>query len=138
MEQGVWGRAVAADPFWAPAEGGQLPGVVMPPTRLRQQPGSLVQFLERPFTLTASQAKLLRSDKYELQCACVLMDDPVAARLHWPFLAHLRVNGTAASKVPFPPQLHSSADLSVKSPAVISQRCLNETTVPVRVVRVLH
>ena len=51
--------------------------------------------LHRPFQITDAQARLLRSDrnKYELQIACVLMDDPVPARLHWPFLANLRVNG---------------------------------------------
>jgi len=55
VDQGVWARAAAADPFWAAADEPKLagtPGVVMAPTRLRAQPGTHVQFLERPFTLT--------------------------------------------------------------------------------------
>lgn len=91
VDQGVWARAVAADPFWASAEEPKLagtPGMVMAPTRLRSQPGTRVQFLERPFQLTAAQAKLLRNNPnaYELQLQCLLVDDPVLARLHWPYL----------------------------------------------------
>ena len=99
VDHGVWARALAADPFWAAADEPKLastPGVVMAPTRLRVSPGTRNHLmLHRPFQITDAQARLLRSDrnKYELQIACVLMDDPVPARLHWPFLANLRVNG---------------------------------------------
>lgn len=91
VDHGVWARAVAADPFWASADEPKLsgtPGVVMTPMRLRSQPGTHVQFLERPFQITPAQAKLLRNQHktYELQLQCLLIDDPVLARLHWPFL----------------------------------------------------
>ena len=97
-ETNVWQRALAADPFWAAADEPKMastPGVVLPPTRLRSHAHGKNVHLDRPFTVTPAQAKLLKvhSDLYELQMACVLLDDPVPARLHWPFLAALRVNG---------------------------------------------
>ena len=100
VDHGAWARAVAADPFWAPADEPKLaeyPGVVMAPMRLRSQQGTHVQFLERPFQLTAAQAKLLRHNPnaYELQLQCLLIDDAVLARLHWPYLVR---------RVPSPPR----------------------------------
>ena len=117
VDHGVWARAVAADPFWASANEPKLagtPGVVMAPMRLRNQPGTHVQFIERPFQLTAAQVRLLRQhpDTYELQLQCLLIDDPVLARLHWPFLVRKWVS--------FPPSVpHSLIHLLPPSPPSI-------------------
>jgi hypothetical protein len=102
-DPGVWARVLACDPFWAAADVPKLvstPGVVMSPTRMTRQNGAS-QSLQRPFVLTAEQYFLLQKDakqhapqkrEYQLQISCVLIDDPVMARLHWPFTATLRVN----------------------------------------------
>ena len=102
-DPGVWARVLACDPFWAAADAPRLastPGVVMAPTRLVRSGSGNQQTLQRPFTLTAEQHELLRKDaakgatasEYQVQIACVMIDDPVVARLHWPFTASVRVN----------------------------------------------
>ena len=102
-DPGVWARVLACDPFWAAADAPRLastPGVVMAPTRLARSGSGNQQTLQRPFTLTAEQHELLRKDaakgaserEYQVQIACVMIDDPVVARLHWPFTASVRVN----------------------------------------------
>lgn len=105
VDNGMWARAVASDPFWKAANEPNLqmtPGVVMHPTALRAQPGTRIQVLERPFSLTVPQALLLRSQPqvYELQLQCLLNDDEVPARLHWPFLVgrFRRVHRVCASR----------------------------------------
>ena len=55
-------------------------------------PNHVMQMVECVFMLTALQAKRVREDGYALQCACVLHDDEVNDRLHWPYNADLRVN----------------------------------------------
>lgn len=94
----LWARVAAADPFWAPVEELDLPGapeIILPPSRLRLQPGTHFQSIDRNFHLTSPQIKLLCSNpaRYQLQIACVLYDDLVPTRLHWPFLANVKVNG---------------------------------------------
>ena len=103
-DPGVWARVLACDPFWAAAECPKLastPGVVMPPTRLtRQSGGSVLQCLQRPFILSREQYDLLKKDaqkpplkrEYQLQLACTMVDDEVLHRIHWPFVASVRVN----------------------------------------------
>ena len=102
-DPGAWARVLACDPFWAAADAPRLastPGVVMAPTRLVRSGSGNQQTLQRPFTLTSEQYELLRRDaakgasgrEYQLQIACVMIDDPVVARLHWPFTASVRVN----------------------------------------------
>jgi hypothetical protein len=94
----IWARVLASDPFWAPIEELNQPGasgMILPPTRLTLRPGTHLQVLDRPFHLNSLQMNLLcsDSDRYQLQIACVLLDDPVQTRLHWPFLANVKVNG---------------------------------------------
>ena len=102
-DPGAWARVLASDPFWAAADAPRLastPGVVMAPTRLVRSGSGNQQTLQRPFTLTSEQYELLRKDaakaksarEYQLHIACVMIDDPVVARLHWPFTASVRVN----------------------------------------------
>jgi len=102
-DPGAWARVLASDPFWAAADAPRLastPGVVMAPTRLVRSGSGNQQTLQRPFTLTSEQYELLRKDaakaksarEYQLHIACVMIDDPVKARLHWPFTASVRVN----------------------------------------------
>ena len=83
----LWARVAAADPFWAPVEELDLPGapeIILPPSRLRLQPGTHFQSIDRNFHLTSPQIKLLCSNpaRYQLQIACVLYDDLVPTRLH--------------------------------------------------------
>jgi hypothetical protein len=69
--------------------------MIVPPTRLRLNAGTNQQSLRRLFYLSDAHIDLIRAhpEQYQLQLACILIDDPVPARLHWPFLASVNING---------------------------------------------
>eukprot|EP00898_Chlorokybus_atmophyticus_P007112 jgi/Chlat1/7401/Chrsp6S07487 len=81
-------RAARADPFW------QSVAVVFPSTMLQAvaQQSNPMLLLERTFLLTRSHMRMLQSKECELQVMCILLNDAVPFRLHWPTFANLRVN----------------------------------------------
>lgn len=92
-------RIAMADPFWQ-AESIQL----IPPAMLRSVPGrpvvirssgkDQVMAVDRAFDLSAAQLEPLRKNTQteQLHVACLLLDDAVPNRIHWPRQAELRIN----------------------------------------------
>ncbi|DBA91014.1 TPA: hypothetical protein ACH3X2_004216 [Trebouxia sp. C0005] len=92
-------RIAMADPFWQ-AESIQL----IPPGMLRNVPGrpvvirssgkDQVMAVDRAFDLSAAQLEPLRKNTQteQLHVACLLLDDAVPNRIHWPRQAELRIN----------------------------------------------
>ena len=149
VNSGIWARAVESDPFWAPhpvPNVASAPGVVMSPTRLGAK-----GVASRPFILSNAQAMLLRgkdSRSYQLQLQCVMNDDEVPARQHWPFLANVRVNdtplpvmfrqpGSAMGKAGRDPPVSVPLGVAVEGRNVLSVSCADSRmfTVLMRIVK---
>ncbi|KAK9817204.1 hypothetical protein WJX72_011055 [[Myrmecia] bisecta] len=91
-------RLARVDPYWTQSE------ELVATTRLRPQVGrgmtaaaangTQLQVLERGFNLSAAQYNQVRGapGHYQIQVACMLMDDVVPNRYHWPCNADLRIN----------------------------------------------
>lgn len=56
---------------------------------------SQLQNVEKAFVLTKADKDLLQKPGYDLQAWCLLLNDKVPFRMHWPQYADLRVNGMA-------------------------------------------
>ncbi|KAJ7561990.1 hypothetical protein O6H91_03G051400 [Diphasiastrum complanatum] len=54
-----------------------------------------LQNIEKTFLLTRSDRELLHRPNHDLQVWCVLLNDKVPFRMHWPAHAELRVNGVS-------------------------------------------
>lgn len=85
-------RVNRGDPFWV-----TLSQPVMP-TKLVTSPITVdgtnpSQTLEKTFLLTRADRDLLQKTGCELQVWCILLNDKVPFRMHWPQNADLRVNG---------------------------------------------
>uniref|UniRef100_A0A0C9S7J0 TSA: Wollemia nobilis Ref_Wollemi_Transcript_13454_3911 transcribed RNA sequence n=1 Tax=Wollemia nobilis TaxID=56998 RepID=A0A0C9S7J0_9CONI len=86
-------RVNRADPFWVTEGQPVLPTkLVILPT---EQDGynNPLQTVEKTFTLTRAIKDLFQKTDYELQVWCILLNDKVPFRMHWPQSADLRVNG---------------------------------------------
>ncbi|XP_057852008.1 E3 SUMO-protein ligase SIZ1 isoform X1 [Cryptomeria japonica] len=85
-------RVNRGDPFWV-----TLSQPVMP-TKLVTSPITVdgtnpSQTLDKTFLLTRADRDLLQKTGCELQVWCILLNDKVPFRMHWPQNADLRVNG---------------------------------------------
>jgi hypothetical protein len=56
---------------------------------------SQLQTVEKAFVLTKADKELLQKPGYDLQAWCLLLNDKVPFRMHWPQYSELRVNGMA-------------------------------------------
>ncbi|KAH9325722.1 hypothetical protein KI387_005900, partial [Taxus chinensis] len=56
---------------------------------------SPLQNIEKTFILSRTDRDLLQKPGYDLQVWCILLNDMVMFRMHWPQYADLRVNGVA-------------------------------------------
>ncbi|KAL3142516.1 hypothetical protein ABBQ38_002838 [Trebouxia sp. C0009 RCD-2024] len=92
-------RIALADPFWqadsiplfTPAKLDPVPGR---PVVIRPSGKEETKLADRAFRLTAPQLEPLRrnSQTEQLHVACLLLDDPVSNRTHWPRQAELKIN----------------------------------------------
>eukprot|EP01018_Ginkgo_biloba_P009947 Gb_29862 [translate_table: standard] len=87
-------RVNRADPFCV------LVGQPLLPTKLitsiiTGEGSSPLQNVERTFVLTKADRDLLQRPGYDLQVWCILLNDTVLFRMHWPQYADLRINGIA-------------------------------------------
>ncbi|KAH9289358.1 hypothetical protein KI387_033475, partial [Taxus chinensis] len=85
-------RVNRGDPFWVTLSQPILPTklVTSPITVDGTNPS---QTLEKTFLLTRADRDQLQKPGYELQVWCILLNDKVPFRMHWPQNADLRVNG---------------------------------------------
>ncbi|KAK9864598.1 hypothetical protein WJX84_003578 [Apatococcus fuscideae] len=100
-------RLDRCDPFWFPTH-----KAMFAPTLLRnvpsRPPATLLgpleasQRMDKTLELPSATARLIQQQphKYRLQMVCLMMNDPVACRMHWPMHPVLQVNYTGFKPYP--------------------------------------
>lgn len=89
-------RCARADPFWEPVEMQIMqPGVLQPTGKTNMANGQVlqVQAVQKQFTIYQPQFELFkrRSHEYKLLAMCLMLNDTVPFRFHWPLNADLRL-----------------------------------------------
>ncbi|KAJ6803556.1 E3 SUMO-protein ligase SIZ1-like isoform X2 [Iris pallida] len=85
-------RLSRADPFWLTVSHPLLP-VKMVPCSTAPDGSSIVHCLEKTYPLSRVDKEMLQRNDYDLQAWCILLNDKVPFRMHWPQHADLQVNG---------------------------------------------
>lgn len=85
-------RIKKADPFWVTLQH-SLPPVKLMPSGLKTDGRPALQITEKVFTVTKLNAYMLQAGEVDLQVWCLLLNDKVPLRMHWPLHAELVVNG---------------------------------------------
>nr|WDV57328.1 SIZ1c [Ipomoea batatas] len=85
-------RLSRADPYWAPVAN-PLPPVKLTITDVPSDGTNPVQSIEKTFQLTRADRDLLAKQEYDLQAWCILLNDTVHFRMHWPLYTNLQING---------------------------------------------
>ncbi|XP_044978733.1 E3 SUMO-protein ligase SIZ1-like [Hordeum vulgare subsp. vulgare] len=90
-------RLSRADPYWVTT------GNPLLPVRLITNDGMNVpQSVDRTFLLTRAERETVQRVEYDIQVWCMLLNDKVQFRMHWPQNADLQVNGIQVRVVPRP------------------------------------
>eukprot|EP01018_Ginkgo_biloba_P022238 Gb_39019 [translate_table: standard] len=87
-------RINRGDPFWVTLAQPLLPTKLTTST-MTAEGSSPLQNVEKTFVLTRADRDLLQKPGYDIQVWCLLLNDKVPFRMHWPQYADLRVNGIA-------------------------------------------
>ncbi|XP_031112642.1 E3 SUMO-protein ligase SIZ1-like isoform X3 [Ipomoea triloba] len=85
-------RLRRADPFLVPVTN-PLPSVKLTVTDVPPDGTNPVQSIEKTFQLTRADIDLLAKQEYDLQAWCMLLNDMVYFRMHWPLHTALQFNG---------------------------------------------
>ncbi|XP_047091381.1 E3 SUMO-protein ligase SIZ2-like [Lolium rigidum] len=85
-------RVSRADPFWVTISHPLLP-VLLPPSNIAADGSYTVQYVEKTFPLSRAHRELLQKADYDIQVWCILLDDKVPFRVHWPLQSDMQVNG---------------------------------------------
>uniref|UniRef100_A0ACD5Y737 Uncharacterized protein n=1 Tax=Avena sativa TaxID=4498 RepID=A0ACD5Y737_AVESA len=85
-------RINRADPFWVTVNHPLLPTAVAP-SKIADDGSYTVQYLEKTFPLSRANREMLQKAEYDIQVWCILLDDKVPFRIHWPLHSDVQVNG---------------------------------------------
>ncbi|XP_027345383.1 E3 SUMO-protein ligase SIZ1-like isoform X2 [Abrus precatorius] len=85
-------RLSRADPFWVSVTHPLLP-VKLIATSNPTDGSNPVQNLERTFQLTRADKDLVSKPDFDVEAWCMLLNDKVPFRIHWPQYTDLQVNG---------------------------------------------
>lgn len=85
-------RLGRADPFWSTVTHPLYPVKLMT-TNIPTDGTNPVQGVEKTFQLTRADRDMLSKPEYDVQAWCMLLNDKVPFRMHWPQYADLQVNG---------------------------------------------
>ncbi|CAM0874327.1 unnamed protein product [Alopecurus aequalis] len=85
-------RVSRADPFWVTISHPLLP-VLLPPSNIAADGSYTVQYVEKTFPLSRAHREMLQRAEYEIQVWCILLNDKVPFRMHWPLHSDMQVNG---------------------------------------------
>ncbi|KAJ4786238.1 hypothetical protein LUZ62_037484 [Rhynchospora pubera] len=96
-------RLSRADPFWVTASQPLLPHKFSS-SGLAADGSNTMQSLEKTFQLSRIDREMLQRSDYDLQVWCMLINDKVQFRMHWPQHAELQVNGISVRVIPRPGQ----------------------------------
>ncbi|XP_078178890.1 DNA-binding protein with MIZ/SP-RING zinc finger, PHD-finger and SAP domain-containing protein [Carex rostrata] len=96
-------RLSRADPFWVTSSQ-PLPAYKFASSGLAHDGSNTIQSVEKTFQLSRYDRELLQGTDYDLQVWCMLINDKVQFRMHWPQHAELQVNGINVRVIPRPGQ----------------------------------
>ncbi|CAH9108903.1 unnamed protein product [Cuscuta epithymum] len=85
-------RLSRLDPFWESVSNPLLP-VKLTITDIPPDGTSPVQSIEKTFQLTRAETDLVEKQEYDIQAWCMLLNDKVQFRMHWPLHTSLQLNG---------------------------------------------
>ncbi|KAG0599443.1 hypothetical protein M758_12G152300 [Ceratodon purpureus] len=85
-------RISRGDPFSVTQAQTLMPAKLVSSTA-KTDGSNTLQSIEKSFYLSRQERDLLHKEDYDLQVWCVLLNDKVSFRIHWPSYADLRVNG---------------------------------------------
>ncbi|GKV28801.1 hypothetical protein SLEP1_g37802 [Rubroshorea leprosula] len=94
-------RLSRADPFLHTI-GHLLYPVKLSITNIPNDGTNPVQSVERTFQLTRADKESLTKQEYDVQAWCMLLNDKVPFRMHWPQYADLQVNGVSVRAIDRP------------------------------------
>ncbi|KAM3312265.1 hypothetical protein ACQJBY_032315 [Aegilops geniculata] len=85
-------RVSRADPFWVTINHPLLP-VSVAPSNIMADGSYTVQYIEKTFPLSRVNREMLQKAEYDIQVWCILLDDKVPFRMHWPLHSDMQING---------------------------------------------
>uniref|UniRef100_A0A0D9XN58 SP-RING-type domain-containing protein n=1 Tax=Leersia perrieri TaxID=77586 RepID=A0A0D9XN58_9ORYZ len=85
-------RISRADPFWVTINHPVLP-VSITPSKIAPDGSYAVQYFEKTFPISRAFWEMLQKDEYDLQVWCILFNDNVPFRMHWPLHSDIQING---------------------------------------------
>ncbi|KAJ1264439.1 hypothetical protein BS78_08G001100 [Paspalum vaginatum] len=85
-------RISRADPFWITVNNVLLP-VIVGPSPIAADGSYTVQYTAKSFQLSRANREMLHKAEYNIQVWCILLNDIVPFRMHWPLNSDLQVNG---------------------------------------------
>ncbi|KAL3691559.1 hypothetical protein R1sor_005210 [Riccia sorocarpa] len=85
-------RVNRSDPFCTTLSS-PLSGVKLSTTGTKTEGQNPMQNVEKTFQLSSSDRDIIQRPSHDLQVWCVLLNDKVSFRMHWPAFSELRING---------------------------------------------
>ncbi|CAL4886005.1 unnamed protein product [Urochloa decumbens] len=86
-------RVSRADPFWVTINNLLLP-VLIGSSTIAADGSYTVQYTAKSFQLSRANREMLQKAEYDIQVWCILLNDKVPFRMHWPLHSDMQVNGT--------------------------------------------
>ncbi|XP_062201935.1 E3 SUMO-protein ligase SIZ2-like [Phragmites australis] len=85
-------RINRADPFWVTVNHPLLP-ILIAPSNIAADGSYTAQYTAKSFPLSRANREMLQKAEYDLQVWCILLNDKVPFRMHWPLRSDMQVNG---------------------------------------------
>ncbi|KAK3118184.1 hypothetical protein QOZ80_9BG0695440 [Eleusine coracana subsp. coracana] len=85
-------RISRADPFWVTINNPLLP-ILIAPSIIATDGSYMAQYTTKSFALSKANREMLQKAEYDIQVWCILLNDQVPFRMHWPLHSNLEVNG---------------------------------------------
>uniref|UniRef100_J3NAL5 SP-RING-type domain-containing protein n=1 Tax=Oryza brachyantha TaxID=4533 RepID=J3NAL5_ORYBR len=85
-------RIDRADPFCVTINHIILP-VTVAPSKIAPDGSYDVQYFDKTFLLSRVNWEMLQKDEYDLQVWCILLNENIPFRMHWPLHSDMQVNG---------------------------------------------
>ncbi|XP_024310394.1 E3 SUMO-protein ligase SIZ2 [Brachypodium distachyon] len=88
-------RISRADPFWVTINHPLLPAAITPSIAALDG----LYTIEKTFQLSRLHRDMILKDEYDIQVWCILLNDRVPFRMHWPLYSGMQVNGIRVNVV---------------------------------------
>ncbi|XP_051228594.1 E3 SUMO-protein ligase SIZ1 isoform X1 [Lolium perenne] len=85
-------RLKRADPYWV-TTGNPLPPMRLMFSNVANDGTNVSQSVDKTFLLSRAEWEIVQRAEYDIQVWCMLLNDKVQFRMHWPQHAELQVNG---------------------------------------------